>query len=634
MVDGSSKAGRRLAFSLIYPTSEAQVLGDKRSSGAAIGDVNGDGAPDIVFAGRNAANKLFINQGNGQFPITGLTLPGGTGINSDTMDVLMGDFNNDNHMDIFIANANHQDQQLLLHDGSESDNPYPNATVIPITGGPSDLRPSTDTRSAHAVDINKDGNLDVLISGYGPESMVLLGNGDGTFPTFIHLDDADELAYGIRAADLDGDGDLDIVVGYGFFSLHNTTQIYLNDGNTTTLAFTKLLLPGAPGSLNFFLTDFNGDGHMDIATGSGTNLTNKLVINNGDNPPTFTISDLPGFNEALSFSIDGADVNGDGAIDLVITYHKRPSQLLLNNGTGGFDEADVYDLPEPGPDTWAKTVHFGDLNGDSKPDIVCTGAGSYSGSTIRHIVLINNASTFSPPTTTSPTSSPTTRPTMLPTSSPTLSPTRSPPWDIVFTNMTVDFSVNSTHEVVQSFQIGKGRDFEYDFFTSDCETKTDIAGVASVTSKKSAGADAPHDALSLSFDFNKSAIATSGIWNASASIIEFCQKLRLKQGDMHIVEDVRKIDVVFDLNADFNFTNRLGGGTTNAVNESTSADDYVTAFKCNGGDFNNITTPLVPNGELLVCIESSSGDFEIEALESMVRISLANPHHLYVYYFL
>ena len=108
----------------------------------------------------------------------------------------------------------------------------------------------------------------------------------------------------------------------------------------------------------------------------------------------------------------------------------------------------------------------------------------------------------------------------------------------------------------------------------------------------------------------------------------------MKQGDWHITEDVRKIDVVFDLNADFNFTNRLGGGTTNAVNESTSADDYVTAFKCNGGDFNIDTTPLVPNGELLVCIESVSGDFEIEALESMVRISLANPHHLYVYYFL
>ena len=137
-----------------------------------------------------------------------------------------------------------------------------------------------------------------------------------------------------------------------------------------------------------------------------------------------------------------------------------------------------------------------------------------------------------------------------------------------------------------------------------------------------------HDALSLSFDFNKSAIATSGIWNASVSRNEFCQKLRLKQGDWHITEDVRKIDVVFDLDATFNFTNSLGGGTTKAANASTSVDDYATAFKCNGGNFNIDTTPLVPNGELLVCIESASGDFEFEALESMVRISLANPHHL------
>ena len=132
-------------MSPIYPTSVAQVIGNKRSSGAAIGDVNSDGAPDIVVAGVNAASELFINQGNGQFPTTGLTLPGG---NLNTVEVLMGDFNNDNYMDIFVANANRQDQQLLLHDGSNSDNPYPSATVIPIEGGPSDPRPSTDSAVA------------------------------------------------------------------------------------------------------------------------------------------------------------------------------------------------------------------------------------------------------------------------------------------------------------------------------------------------------------------------------------------------------------------------------------------------------------------------------------------------------
>ena len=256
LVDGSSKAGRHLAFSPIYPISKAQIIGDKRAKTSAIGDVNGDGAPDIVFAGQKAANVLFINQGNGQFPTTGFILPGGI---KNTQDVLMGDFNNDNHMDLFFAHANHQDQQLLLHDGSNSDNPYPSATVIPIQGAPSDPRPSTDTRAAHAVDINKDGNLDILLAGYGPESMVLLGNGDGTFTTFIYLGDFQVGASGIRAADLDGDGHIDIVLGA------QTPQMYLNDGNATTPAFTRLPLTGTPNIHKVFFTDFNGDGHVDIA---------------------------------------------------------------------------------------------------------------------------------------------------------------------------------------------------------------------------------------------------------------------------------------------------------------------------------------------------------------------------------
>ena len=74
---------------------------------------------------------------------------------------------------------------------------------------------------------------------------------------------------------------------------------------------------------------------------------------------------------------------------------------------------------------------------------------------------------------------------------------------------------------------------------------------------------------------------------------------------MVIIEDIREIEIDFDLKADFNFTNGLGAATAKAVNGSTSADSYVNAYKCNGLTFSNDTSALVPNQKLFVCIESA-----------------------------
>ena len=101
-------------------------------------------------------------------------------------------------------------------------------------------------------------------------------------------------------------------------------------------------------------------------------------------------------------------------------------------------------------------------------------------------------------------------------------------------------------------------------------------------------------------------------------------------GSYRITEDIRAIDIDFDLDVNFNFTNGLGGATTNTANKSTSVDGYVNAFKCDGAEFNNSTSPLVPNEELFVCIKSVSNELEIDNLKSTVSIFLANPYSLIV----
>ena len=199
--------------------------------------------------------------------------------------------------------------------------------------------------------------------------------------------------------------------------------------------------------------------------------------------------------------------------------------------------------------------------------------------------------------------------------------------------MTADFSLNSTDELTLNYQIGKGRNYTFPLFKESGVPKTSVTnGVDSVTDKKSDGKDSVHDLLTLSYNFNKTAIASSNTWNATGNI-QFCQKVQLYAGSYRITEDVRAIDIKFDLDVNFNFTNGLGGATTNESNESASVDGYVTAFKCDGPEFNTSTSPLVPNEKLFVCIKSVSDEVVMDNLESMVCIFLSNPYRFLLYNF-
>ena len=70
--------------------------------------------------------------------------------------------------------------------------------------------------SVAAADMDGDGDIDVLLGNDGSPSRVLLNAGDGTFPTSIELPGGSATTRSIAAADVDGDGDLDVLLGnYG-----------------------------------------------------------------------------------------------------------------------------------------------------------------------------------------------------------------------------------------------------------------------------------------------------------------------------------------------------------------------------------------------------------------------------------
>ena len=190
-------------------------------------DMNGDGKEDIIM-GNNEINHLLINNGNGQF--TKVDLPGLATGGTMTVSIAAADIDNDGDLDLIIGNENGATANyMLLNDGSGS------FTVQTLPGG--NLR----TFGIYASDMNGDGNVDIIVGNIndsgGEENQVLFGDGSGSF-TVQALPGGDTFTTSVITADVDDDGDLDIIVANGYY---DESQLLINDG---TGSFALSTLPG------------------------------------------------------------------------------------------------------------------------------------------------------------------------------------------------------------------------------------------------------------------------------------------------------------------------------------------------------------------------------------------------------
>lgn len=380
----SSRRGQAIQASSIYQS--ARIFGSSSNSlSIAVGDLNSDGSNDIIVGNDAAPSELYLNDGKGNIPSAPtVTLPGGS---HDTFGVATGDFNNDNVADIFVANYNGT-QQLLLNAG---DGFFPTSQDIPM------ILDRTAAVDVHAVDINNDGNLDVVIAAFdtGYASNVLFGDGTGNFPTMVELGDKFFQAYKVASGDFDGNGHIDLVItnveyNDGTTSSKNPgTNLFLNNGSH----FMMQNIPHVSGTgkgYGVVVADVDKNGCDDFIVTRWDSGSNILSLNDGiEGAASFTQSILPGYVvDGVThdgFNVDVADANGDGWPDIAIANIGQPNQLLLNDGKGGFEDADVYDLDGiQQEEVESYAIKFGDINGDSMPDLVIANNGH------QNVLLVND----------------------------------------------------------------------------------------------------------------------------------------------------------------------------------------------------------------------------------------------------
>lgn len=323
----------------------------------AVGDFNKDGKLDIItsiggsYAAAGSSVSVLLGKGDGTF-LSPLLVAS----NQSSGQLAVADFNGDGNLDWVAGSATQMFLTVVLGNGNGT---FRAGVNYAVGQGP----------EVAAGDFNKDGKLDVVTVDYPTaEVSVLLGNSNGTFQPAIKTP-VPGAYYGIAVADLNGDGNPDVVTGDSTGSSPRNVNVLLGKGDGTFAAPVRYSTGGS-GEGQIALGDFNGDGKVDIAVVNQADSTISLLLGNGDG--TFQAAKIvtPALasNGFLGYLV-AADFNGDGKLDLAVPDYGGSAAgkvaILLGNGDGAF-QAPTFLTSGAGSSGLAAA----DVNKDGKLDLV------------------------------------------------------------------------------------------------------------------------------------------------------------------------------------------------------------------------------------------------------------------------
>jgi hypothetical protein len=354
--------------------------GGQGATGVTIGDLNGDGHPDVVVANQYPGTvDVLLGKGDGTFqsPVDYSSGPWP----ATSWSVAIGDVNGDGHPDLVVGNFT-----------GPTDGIHWGSVGVLLGNGDGTFKPAVTykpggcgTFSVAIGDVNSDGKPDIAVANwfgalascgglYGIVG-ILLGNGDGTFQAPVSYSSGGYQAYSVAIADVNSDGNPDLLVANNCQAYANcatgSVSVLLGNGDglfNTAVSYSA----GASGTDAVAVSDVNNDRRLDLILANGCTgfdqcNTGSLSVLLGNGDGSFQPSVVYGSGGAKAFSVAIGDVNADGHRDLVTANTNSNSVgVLLGNNDGTFQPAVTFDSGG-----FADfSVSMADLNMNGRPDIV------------------------------------------------------------------------------------------------------------------------------------------------------------------------------------------------------------------------------------------------------------------------
>lgn len=345
------------------------------------GDLNGDGSVDIAVAvapqlGGPGGITVFVNDGSGEFiDPNELTIAFS---DDDIWTVEIADLDGQNGPDLIATT----DDTIWISYAAGGGTFF---EAGPLPGCPACVNDDIDV-----ADLDGDGDLDLMLRyegdiAFGDPGVLIdyLNLGDHDFYPTSNFWNGEVVMHPsqTRFADFDNDGLLDIVVSdvvNGEFAVQFNLGL---DASDEWLGYND----GTTYSVSnkdLFAADFDGDGSPDVMTQEFFDILSvdslTLLRNIGGGLLGFPeLLDTDNYREPVRFV--PLDYDGDGALDIVTANVTGDISLLLNDGTGHFERVVACDTTAHiGNITWHKDILTDDFNGDGKPDVALLWSNSGS----------------------------------------------------------------------------------------------------------------------------------------------------------------------------------------------------------------------------------------------------------------
>jgi len=201
------------------------------------------------------------------------------------------------------------------------------------------------TRTSYAEDLNNDGANDIIAALNSDNKLVWYNNLDGlgNFSSSIIISESFDSTESIFVADLDNDGDNDILTSEKFT---NTINWYENTDGQGDFAAKQIITSNVDFALDVYASDIDGDGDIDVLSASA--LDNKIAwYENLDGLGSFGTQQIIDINAEGAESVSAADINGDGYIDVLSSSGNNNTKITWYenlDGLGTFDSPQVIHL--------------------------------------------------------------------------------------------------------------------------------------------------------------------------------------------------------------------------------------------------------------------------------------------------
>jgi hypothetical protein len=336
-------------------------------------DLNGDGKTDFASADMGSDSvSLYGGDGTGEFLSWG-ALPLGAG--AGPFALAAADLDLDGLLDLVVANADND--RIAIFFGGHG--------ILPGDRRKDEVAVSGSPRGVAAVDVNRDGKVDLAVTGASCSCVALLRNSGGASFTLVGRVQTSSQPHGIVVGDFNRDDIPDLAIAS---PAEGSIDVLTGDGR---FGFTAQPYGPAPGTRALVVVDADRDGWLDVIAANTTTSADQPIISVFRNhagvlryqPSGLEVEGRP---PADRRGIAVINTNGDGWPDLAVSVRngERVEYFMGRGGAqffGGGDSTETLRTPLMGP----RGLAIADVNEDGRPDIVVGNEFGGSVSVLRNI---------------------------------------------------------------------------------------------------------------------------------------------------------------------------------------------------------------------------------------------------------